>query len=131
MADYIDRKSGRFDATKQVKEHCNIFPTLWILVQSQAAIQNIEIVCESIFSLTSYISAPRCAYLCIHTHEHITILANILKKVYIGKEWTTKEYLRCCKTGAWKKKNTVDTLKCWNLEFVLDDELEKLPVSVR
>ena len=56
----------------------------------------------------------------------IAVLANIPSKVYIDKEWVAKECLRQCKAGAWKKENTVDVLKCWNLERVLDAELQKL-----
>jgi hypothetical protein len=54
------------------------------------------------------------------------MLANILSKVYIDKEWVAKEYFMSCKVGAWKKENTVDTLKCWNLGCVFDANLQKL-----
>ena len=43
-------------------------------------------------------------------------------------DWVAKEYLRWCKAGAWKKENTEDALKCWNLERVLDAELlQRMP----
>ena len=34
-----------------------------------------------------------------------------------------KEYLRRCKKGAWKKENTEEALKCWNLERIIDADL--------
>ena len=34
-----------------------------------------------------------------------------------------KEYLRRCKFGAWKKENTVDALKCWNLERIIEAKI--------
>ena len=42
-------------------------------------------------------------------------------------DWVAKEYLRWCKAGAWKKENTEEALKCWNLERVLDPELQRMP----
>ena len=40
-----------------------------------------------------------------------------------------KEYLKRCKKGAWKEKNTKDAAKYWNLERVIQAELlgEKAP----
>ena len=51
------------------------------------------------------------------------MLASILPNVYVDKEWVANEYLRRCKYGAWKKKNTVEALKCWNLERIIDAEM--------
>ena len=34
-----------------------------------------------------------------------------------------QEYLRRCNAGSWKKENTLESLKCWNLERILDDEM--------
>eukprot|EP00579_Thalassiosira_antarctica_P002468 CAMPEP_0201871810 /NCGR_PEP_ID=MMETSP0902-20130614/4649_1 /ASSEMBLY_ACC=CAM_ASM_000551 /TAXON_ID=420261 /ORGANISM="Thalassiosira antarctica, Strain CCMP982" /LENGTH=91 /DNA_ID=CAMNT_0048397905 /DNA_START=273 /DNA_END=548 /DNA_ORIENTATION=+ len=52
-------------------------------------------------------------------------MASILQKekVYIDKEWVAKEYLKRCKKGAWKKENTEEALKCWNLECIIDADL--------
>ena len=33
------------------------------------------------------------------------------------------EYLRKCRKGAWKKENTEEDLKCWNLEWIIDADL--------
>ena len=63
-------------------------------------------------------------FVCAYTYKHIPRLANILLKVYIDKDWVAKEYLRCCRIGAWKKENTMVALKCWH---VLDTKLQKLP----
>ena len=32
------------------------------------------------------------------------------------------EYLRRCKAEMWKKENTVDSLKCYNFERILDTD---------
>ena len=38
------------------------------------------------------------------------------------------EYLWRCKAGSWKKENTEEALKCWNLERILEAEsLGKTP----
>ena len=34
-----------------------------------------------------------------------------------------KEYLARTKKGTWKKENTVESLKCWNLERVIEAEM--------
>ena len=34
-------------------------------------------------------------------------------------DWVANEYLDRAKRGAWKKENTVESLKCWNLERVI------------
>eukprot|EP00956_Cyclotella_meneghiniana_P035260 scaffold113042_cov68-Cyclotella_meneghiniana.AAC.1 len=39
--------------------------------------------------------------------------------MYTDPEWVASEYLKRCKKGAWKKENTVDSLKCFNLERIL------------
>ena len=47
------------------------------------------------------------------------MLSNIVQSVFIDPEWVATEYLRRCKAGAWKKENTVEALKCYNLEQIL------------
>ena len=32
-----------------------------------------------------------------------------------------------CKDGAWKKESSIDALKCWNFDRVLDAELNRQP----
>jgi hypothetical protein len=44
-ADYIDCW-GRMDVTKISLDHCTQFPTLWILVQMEAAMISVEVECE-------------------------------------------------------------------------------------
>jgi hypothetical protein len=34
----------------------------------------------------------------------------------------TKEYLCQCKSGAWKQASDDESLKCWNLERILEAE---------
>ena len=53
--------------------------------------------------------------------------SSILNKVYVDVDWVANEYLRRCKTGAWKPENTRDAVKCWNLERALEAELDGLP----
>ena len=48
-----------------------------------------------------------------------SLLLNIVQNMYIDPEWVASEYLKRCKKGAWKKENTVDALKCFNLERIL------------
>ena len=48
------------------------------------------------------------------------MMASILQKVYISKEWVVKEYLRRCKKGAWKKENTEEAMPYWNLKRIID-----------
>ena len=59
----------------------------------------------------------------MRTYERLAMMASILQKVYISKEWVAKEYLRRCKKGAWKKENTEEALKCLNLERIIDADL--------
>ena len=51
------------------------------------------------------------------------MMASILQKVYISKEWVAKEYLRRCKKAVWKKENIEEALKCWHLERIIDADL--------
>ena len=32
-----------------------------------------------------------------------------------------------CKAGAWKKESSMDALKCWNFEHMLDADLHRQP----
>ena len=68
-------------------------------------------------------SAPRRTRLGVRTYERFALLASILQNVYIDEEWVAREYPKRCKEGAWKKENTREALKCWNLERVIDAEL--------
>ena len=55
----------------------------------------------------------------MRNYERISMLSNIVQSVFIDPECVTTEYLRRCKAGAWKKENTVEALKCYNLERIL------------
>ena len=76
------------------------FPTLWIVVQCESSRRQVEIGCERFSSLSGYISAPRCTRLGMRTYERLAMMASILQKIYINKEWVAKEYLKRCKKGA-------------------------------
>ena len=47
------------------------------------------------------------------------MLASIIQSVYIDPEWVANGYLKRYKPGSWKKDDTVEALKCWNLEHIL------------
>jgi hypothetical protein len=50
------------------------------------------------------------------------MLSSILRVVYINPEWVAKEYLCQCESGAWKQASDDESLKCWNLERILEAE---------
>ena len=122
FADYIDCR-GRIDLVHFFGDHIRYFPTMWIVVQCEAARRVVEVGCERFFSLSGYVSAPRRTSLGVRTYERLAMMASILQKVYISKEWVAREYLRRCKKGVWKKENTEEALKCWNLERIIDADL--------
>ena len=49
----------------------------------------------------------------MRNYERISMLSVLLNSVYIDPEWVAEEYLHRCKKGAWKKENTVESLKCF------------------
>jgi hypothetical protein len=51
------------------------------------------------------------------------MLSSILRVVYIDPDWVAKEYLRRCNNVAWKSASDDESLKCWNLERILEAEL--------
>ena len=103
-------------------DHRTFFPTLWIVAQREASCRVVEVGCERFFGLSGYISSPRRTRLCVRTYERLAMLASIIQSVYIDPEWVANEYLKRCKAGSWKKENTVEALKCWNLERILEAE---------
>jgi hypothetical protein len=48
--------------------------------------------------------------------------------VYIDDAWVAAEYLRRCKAGTWKKENTVEAIKFWSLERILDAAQCRQPI---
>ena len=51
QADYIDCR-GRFEGVRFYTDHCNISPTIFILVLIEAALKNVEVGCEQFLSLS-------------------------------------------------------------------------------
>ena len=69
-------------------------------------------------------SAPKRMRLGVRrTYKCLAMLESILPNIYGDKEWVANEYLRRCKCGAWKKELTLEALKCWNLEHIIDAEM--------
>ena len=122
LGEYVDCR-GRINLVSFFMDHNKHFPTLWIVVQCECSRRQVEVGCERFFSLSGYVSAPRRTRLGVRTYERLAMMASILNKVYVDKELVAKEYLKRCKKGAWKKENTVEALKCWNLERIIDAEL--------
>ncbi len=121
LFDYID-KQGRMCLIHFFEDYKDGFPNMWILVQREASRQVVEVGCEHFLGLSRYISSPRRTRLGIRNYERIAMLASIMRVVYIDPEWVATEYLRQCKSGAWKKESNDEALKCWNLEQILDAE---------
>jgi hypothetical protein len=89
-------------------------------MQHEAPRRVVEVGCERFFNLSGYVSQPRRSRLGVRNYERIALLSHLLNFVYIDPEWVAQEYLRRCKKGAWKKENTVDSLKSFNLERILE-----------
>ena len=58
----------------------------------------------------------------MHTYKHVAMLASIIQSVYIDNDWVTQQYNERCKKRSWKKENTEEASKCWNLERIIDAE---------
>ena len=43
---------------------------------------------------------------------------------------STGIYLRQCKAGAWKSEQDEESLKCWNLERIIEAELIGAPAPI-
>jgi hypothetical protein len=121
LGDYINEK-GRMDVLKFFEDHKKYFPTLWIIAQREAARRVVEVGCERFFGLSGYISSPRRSRLGVRTYERVAMLASIIQNVYIDNDWVAQQYIERGKRGSWKKENTEEALKCWNLERIIDAE---------
>jgi len=121
LFDYID-KQGRMCLVHFFGDHKDRFPTLWILVQREASRRVVEVGCERFFGLSGYISSPRRTRLGVRNYERLAMLSSILRVVYVNPEWVAEEYLRRCKSSAWKKASDDESLKCWNLERIIEAE---------
>ena len=119
IADYLDKK-GRMNLLTFFKDHEIRFPTLFVIVQREVSRRVVEVGCERFFGLSGYISQPRRSMLGVRNYERIALLSFILRHVFIDANWVAEEYLKRCKAGAWKKENTVESLKCFNLECIIN-----------
>ncbi len=89
----------------------------------------LKLVVSAFFGLSGYISSPRRTRLRVRAYERLAMLAFIVHTVYIDDALVAAEYLRRGKAGSWKKVNTAEAVKCWNLERIVDAELcgESMP----
>ncbi len=110
------------DVVKFFREHKKYFPTLWIIAQHEVAQQVVEVGCEQFFGLSGYISSPRRSRLGVWTYKRVAMKASIIQSVYIDNHWVAQQYIEQFKKGSWKKENTEEALKCWNLEHIIDVE---------
>ena len=122
LADYVDCDCGRIDLVKLFEDHSKYWPTLWLVVQMYAHCRVVEVGCERFFSMSGYTSNPRRARLDVRSYERIAMLSHILRNIYIDDKLVAEEYSRRAKSGAWKKENMEEALKCWNLERILEAE---------
>ena len=129
LADYIDNL-GRFENLKLFLHHKVYFPVVWIQSQCEESRRVAEVGCERFFNLAGYVSSPKRTGLGVKTYERLAMLSCLLCKVYVDEEWVAQEYLRRCKAGAWKGKQDEESLKCWNLERIIEAELIGAPVPI-
>jgi hypothetical protein len=122
VADYLDAR-GRMDLLCFFSDHQKMFPNLFIIMQREASWGVTEVSCERFFGLSGYVSSLRRSMLGVRNYERLALLASNLPNIYVDPQWVADEYLRRCKAGAWKKDNTIDSLKCFNLERILDAEM--------
>lgn len=59
----------------------------------------------------------------MRTYKRLALLSTILQHVYVCPKRIGEEYLRRCSAKAWKKENTIDSHKCFNLERILEAEM--------
>ena len=92
----------------------------------------VEVGCERFFGLSGYISQPRRSMLGVRNYERIALLSSILQNVFIDAQWVADECLKRSKAGAWKKENMVDSLKCFNLERIINamEQGKELPDDI-
>lgn len=122
IADFVDKK-GRINIVRFFKVHKSIFPNLFIIIQREASPRVVEVGCERFFGILGYISQPRRSRLGVRNYERISLLSTILKCIYVNPELVAKEYLNRSKRGSWKKENTMESLKCFNLEHIIEANL--------
>ena len=126
LADYVD-KNGRFDELAFFADHQKDLPTLYMIAQKKASVQVVEVGCERFFNLSGYISSPKRTSLGVRTYERLAMLSSLIQNVHVNEERIAEEYLRRCSNGSWKRSNTEDALKCWNLERIITSDLMNVP----
>ncbi len=62
----------------------------------------------------------------MRTNERAAIMALIIQNVYIDNDWVAQQYIEQGKRGSWKKENTEEALKCWNLECIFREFAHKI-----
>jgi hypothetical protein len=129
LVQYLDAK-GRFQVLRFLKDHESQFPNLYVVARREASRRVVEVGCERFFNLSGYVSQPRRSQLGVRNYERIAMLSHLLNHVYIDPQWVAAEYLRRCKKGVWKKDNTVESLKCFNLERILEAKELGMEVEV-
>ena len=53
------------------------------------------------------------------------MLVSIIQSVDIDNHWVAQQYIEWCKKGSWKKENTKEALKWWNLERIIDAKQQR------
>lgn len=56
-------------------------------------------------------------------YVRLAILAATIRKVYIEYKWVAKEYLHHSREKLWDAKTTKYTLKCFNIERIIEAAL--------
>ena len=98
-----------------------------MIAQKKASVQVVEVGCERFFNLSGYISSPKRTCLGVRTYERLAMLSSLIQNVHVNEERIAEEYLRRCSNGSWKRSNTEDALKCWNLERIITSDLMNVP----
>jgi hypothetical protein len=99
LGNYVNEK-GRMDVLKFLEDHKKFFPTLWIIVQHEAARLVVKVGCEQFFGLSGYISSPRGSRLNVWMYKHVAMLASIIQNVYIDNNWVAQQYIERSKKGS-------------------------------
>jgi hypothetical protein len=121
LASYIDSR-GRMKLLSFYSDHKKLFPTLFCLLQKEASRRVVEVGCERLFGLAGYVSSPRRTRLNVRTYERLSMLTMIIPSLYIDIDWVASEYMRRSKEKAWDQDQDLESVKCWNLERLIDAE---------
>ena len=122
LADYVMDRTHQMDVLRFLYDHRNEFPSIFIIALCEASRQTEEVGCERFFGLAGYLSSAKRSNLGVRNYERIAMLADILQHVYIDPDEIARQYLLRCKAKNWKKENTIESLKCFNLERVIEAE---------